>query len=110
MRADAKNLLDRLGKSDFPYREFTDRFSDLELWPIFEALLKDQRLFGANSDPETIARTEAMMVAADHEAPPEDFAEGFGRYDSADRNLPRRTQDVRAMLRHLSDLGAKGEL
>jgi hypothetical protein len=44
MRADAKVLLERLGKSDFRYREFVDRFADLESWPIFEALLKDPRI------------------------------------------------------------------
>jgi len=44
MRADARVLLERLGKSDFRYREFVDRFADLESWPIFEALLKDPRI------------------------------------------------------------------
>ena len=44
MRADAKVLLERLGRSDFRYREFVDRFAELESWPIFEALLKDPRI------------------------------------------------------------------
>ena len=50
MRADARNLLERLGKQDFAYKEFTDRFSDLELWPVFEALLNDKRLFSGAND------------------------------------------------------------
>ncbi|MET3473506.1 hypothetical protein ABIC78_004058 [Novosphingobium sp. 1529] len=56
MRADAKVLLDRLGKSDFRYREFVDRFADLESWPIFEALLKDPRIM-PQDDASAIAAT-----------------------------------------------------
>lgn len=45
MRSDVKTLLDRLGKSQFRYKEFADRFSDLETWPVFEAVIRDQRVF-----------------------------------------------------------------
>lgn len=58
MRADARSLLDRIGRSDFAYKEFADRFSDLELWPLFEALLKDPRLF--LQDISAKAATEAQ--------------------------------------------------
>jgi hypothetical protein len=55
MRADAKILLERLGRSDFRYREFVDRFADLESWPIFEALLRDGRV---------MPQDEAAMIEA----------------------------------------------
>jgi hypothetical protein len=46
MRNDAQNLLSKLGRKDFRYREFSDAFADMELWPIFEALLIDERIVG----------------------------------------------------------------
>ncbi|MGC4251854.1 MAG: hypothetical protein QM605_10465 [Sphingobium sp.] len=46
MRIDAATLLARLGRDGMPYREFGDAFADVELWPIFEALLKDERVMG----------------------------------------------------------------
>ena len=46
MRQDARSLLERLGRTDFRYQEFEDPFADMELWPIFEALLKDENIVG----------------------------------------------------------------
>lgn len=46
MRQDARSLLDRLGRTEFRYQEFADPFADMELWPIFEALLKDDNIVG----------------------------------------------------------------
>lgn len=46
MRRDARKLLDKLSRKDFRYREFTDAFSETELWPIFENLLRDERIVG----------------------------------------------------------------
>jgi hypothetical protein len=60
MRADAATLLTRLGRNDFRYREFTDTFADAELWPIFEALLTDERMMGK---PQS-------MLAAKEDGPP----------------------------------------
>ena len=68
MRSDARNLLQRLGRQEFAYKEFTDRFRDLELWPSFEALLDDRRLF-ADAE-EHIARNQAPVAAAPADAPP----------------------------------------
>lgn len=116
MRIDARNLLDRLGKNDFAYKEFEDRFTELELWPILEALLRDPRL-------QAIDQTEVP----EPEASPDEFVETysgeslstlFGRYSRspapADETPSDRrggqAQDVRAMLRHLSDLGSRGEI
>ncbi|EIZ78060.1 hypothetical protein WSK_3370 [Novosphingobium sp. Rr 2-17] len=116
MRIDAKNLLDRLGRNDFAYKEFEDRFTELELWPLLEALLRDPRLQaidqaeGAMSAPEPVPSATAQTVPLS-----EPLSSLFGRYGSApvaDAVFERRgqPQDVRAMLRHLSDLGSRGEI
>jgi hypothetical protein len=131
MRADARTLLDRLGRSDFAYKEFADRFSDLELWPLFEALLKDPRVFRqealANSDPGIVAEAvSAPGIAAARPAgaaprspvPPvlpsgtQSLADLFSRYEAESGTAPqaRPDQDVRAVLRRLSDLDELGEL
>jgi hypothetical protein len=117
MRIDARNLLDRLGKNDFAYKEFEDRFTELELWPILEALLRDPRLQAIdqseNVQPEPIA-SAAQAEAAGHAEPLSAMFSRYGGETSAPTATPadRRTapQDVRAMLRHLSDLGSRGEI
>ncbi|AOR77572.1 MULTISPECIES: hypothetical protein [Sphingomonadaceae] len=118
MRIDARNLLDRLGKNDFAYKEFEDRFSELELWPILEALLRDPRL-------QAIDQSEATVAAKPEPAPAEvvetysgeSLSSLFSRYGNgpaasipADRRGGAQQQDVRAMLRHLSDLGSQGKI
>jgi hypothetical protein len=129
MRIDARNLLDRLGKTDFAYKEFEDRFSELELWPIYEALLRDPRMqaidqadaavaeagakagAGAGAEPAASASVEVLAGAR-----PEPLAALFSRYGDgagtvAERRAPpAQVQDVRAMLRHLSELGSRGEI
>lgn len=60
MRQDAKALLERLGQQKFRYQEFPDRFPDMELWPLFEALLKDPRVIG-----EEGSRVDAREAAYD---------------------------------------------
>ncbi len=115
MRIDARHLLDRLGKNDFAYKEFEDRFTELELWPMLEALLRDPRLQAIdqadNVQPEPVASAPAQAFA------PEPLSALFSRYDrgpgATDAPGDRRgaqAQDVRAMLRHLSDLGSRGEI
>jgi hypothetical protein len=49
MRRDARKLLEKLSRRDFKYREFEDSFPDTELWPIFEIVLKDQRVVGEDA-------------------------------------------------------------
>lgn len=145
MRADARSLLDRLGRSDFAYKEFADRFSDLELWPLFEALLKDPRLFqqeqaaavgdtfvapaavpvmtpgiaGARpAGPSERAAPQTPSTVTATAAPgKESLADLFSRYEADSGTAPPRPehgpgqgQDVRAMLRRLSDLDAQGKL
>ena len=109
MRVDARNLLDRLGRSNFSYKEFEDRFTELELWPLLEALLRDPRLQAL--DGTRVSMTEARA----EEARPMESDSPFRRYEAAapasqSRESARSQQDVRAMLRRLSELGDKGEL
>lgn len=123
MRVDASNLLDRLGRHDFSYKEFEDRFTELELWPLLEALLRDPRLQeldtasalpGVLPTPGTPSESFSQTEPA---SPQEPIGSLFRRYESApdaaqDNPAPSASggQDVRAMLRHLSDLGARGEI
>ena len=51
MRQDARALLVKLSQQDFNYRQFEDQYADMELWPIFEALLKDERISGPEMTP-----------------------------------------------------------
>lgn len=115
MRIDARNLLDRLGRNDFAYKEFEDRFTELELWPILEALLRDPRLQAideADKLPPPSAQT-----APDEPLSTEPLSALFSRYGrapaaptGASERRGAQPQDVRAMLRHLSDLGSRGEI
>lgn len=118
MRIDARNLLDRLGRNDFAYREFEDRFSDLELWPILEALLRDPRLQAMDQAEEPIVATSTEPAPVEIVDTPPPSGEGlstlFSRYGrteaAAEKSADRRAvQDVRVMLRHLSD-PAQGEV
>ena len=128
MRADARSLLDRLGRSDFAYKEFADRFSDLELWPLFEALLKDPRIFQQDAPEANAVQAPSVAPAvvpsiaaarpvergpvAPRPADGESLAGLFARYEAGPDDAPqnRQAQDVRAMLRRLSELDARGEL
>lgn len=87
MRVDAKALLDRLGKSDFTYREFADRFSELELWPLFEALLRDARLAQLDEGGEPGHGIAASAAAPSTGTPGREpahqpFAALFSRYET----------------------------
>lgn len=62
MRQDARSLLERLGRKEFRYQEFDDPFADMELWPIFEALLRDDAVVGAQAS--TIRMTEIQFRSA----------------------------------------------
>ncbi|HZF45752.1 MAG TPA: hypothetical protein VEZ26_05420 [Sphingomonadaceae bacterium] len=122
MRADARVLLERLGKQDFAYKEFADRFADLELWPIFEALLKDQRLFtqsrpdarqehapDTDSGAQVIAPAPTVSSSAVSSMP---LSSLFARYEAeaGQRPTSETQNDVRSLLRQLSEANAKGAL
>lgn len=67
MRTDVKTLLSRLGRNQFRYKEFADRFSELETWPVFEAVIRDPRVFDSpvtNAFPgATPAKPEPAPIA-----------------------------------------------
>lgn len=109
MRSDAVNLLARLGRRDFRYREFTDNFADMELWPIFEALLTDERIVGkpisalaARSLDDIIPSAKAPAAA-----PPERNL--FDRYKE-EQSAPEKenSDELSAFLKRLSRNDTEG--
>ena len=108
MRKDAEHLLEKLGRQDFRYQEFVDPFAELELWPIFEALITDERVVGGRSGLQA-PKVQLRSAAAPHS--PESIARirpdsGFARY----RNLhdvaspsAENTVNVRKFFNRLSD-------
>ena len=116
MRADAANLLNRLGQTKFKYQEFSDSFADMELWPLFEALIRDPRIAGGGAEMSAELResvpvqTAVKPAAARVAAPAEPRGEGlFGRYAQA-TPAAAPGQDVRSLLRQLNDRVASGQL
>jgi hypothetical protein len=116
MRSDARNLLERLGKQEFAYKEFTDRFRDLELWPAFEALLEDRRLFAdaAEHVEHDRARSAPVPVSAPVPQPSAGRADLFARYDASTDDAPadekpQASHDVRSLLKRLNEITQEGE-
>lgn len=102
MRLDVSSLLNRLGRSDFKYKEFTDRFSDLDSWPIFEAVLKDQRVLRhAAANGEASATPVSGVAQAPMEAA---LARKYG--NTVGNALQRK--DVRSVLAGLTASAEKG--
>ena len=125
MRTDVAILLERLGKRDFHYQEFADRFADVELWPLFETLIRDPRILNAEAPeatPLAASTPQAPAVptrsAPTHSAPapvaaapvenaaaptppsaPADLAALFARYGGAPDDTP---SDVHALLQKLA--------
>lgn len=72
MRKDVVKLLAKLGRREFRYQEFADRFSDVELWPLFETLIHDPRILTAPPDAdhaEAAVTANATANAAPQSAP-----------------------------------------
>ena len=128
MRSDAANLLSRLGQTKFRYQEFSDNFADMELWPLFEALIRDSRISGhaARADDGMSLLNERGASERGQAAPQrspvpqkapvkaEPRPGGlFGRYDDA-AFAPRAgdgaQDDIRSLLRKLNDRVEQGEL
>ena len=58
MRQDTKVLLNRLGQETFKYYDFESPSTDTDVWPMFEALLLDERVVGPtarNAGPGHVA-------------------------------------------------------
>lgn len=109
MRADTTSLLQRLGQRDFRYREFHDAFADMELWPIFEALLADERVVGrpmsALAEKEAALRASEAKHYAPAARPPESppaNPDMFSRYAEPSAPAQRPSDDLRGFLSHLS--------
>lgn len=109
MRIDAKVLLNRLGRSDFRYREFVDRFADLESWPVFEALLRDPRICAqsATDTDGSVQAPESPAASAGSLRP-----DLFARYGAAAAPQPAAEppQSIRALLDRLSRAVTTGEI
>lgn len=108
MRSDAESLLARLGRKDFRYREFSDAFADMELWPIFEALLKDERVVGKRLSPLDTRDDGDIITNTRHRPTPPArvSAGGSGIFDAYSPQQSERDQragrDVRSFLKGLS--------
>ncbi|MCC2976775.1 hypothetical protein LK533_08830 [Sphingomonas sp. PL-96] len=79
MRQDAKTLLDRLDRQHLDYQDFTAAAEEIELWPLFQALLRDPRIVGNREQPASAAavsagpnilRPEAAPAHSEVTAPP----------------------------------------
>lgn len=108
MRADIGNLLQRLRQRDFRYREFHDAFADMELWPIFEALLTDERVVGkplsllAEKEASVESGGPAASAQPSRQYDGDAGSDMFSLYEAApDRDAVRI--NVRAFLGGLAD-------
>ncbi|WP_257558335.1 hypothetical protein [Sphingobium sp. CFD-2] len=111
MRSDAANLLERLGRRDFRYREFTDNFADMELWPIFEALLTDERIVGKPLSPLAARNVEDNASLSEAPAAPPASPPLFSRYAPPQPLAPAGGREgLGVFLRRLSqdDLQGRG--
>ena len=121
MRQDAKTLLDRLDRHYLDYQDFTAVAEEIELWPLFQTLLRDPRIVGnreqsvpasgsASADTTLAAAQEATPAAprspsAEAEARP--TAGLFGRYGRAAAPAPMVPEPAREpdLRNFLHDLG-----
>lgn len=89
MRHDARSLLERLGRHEFRYQEFEDPFADMELWPIFEAMLRDPDVIGEQAP---VLRNADVQIRAAKAAEPAEPAKPtlFARY--AEETVPAATE------------------
>jgi hypothetical protein len=94
MRTDVTSLLDKLERPDFRYRQFADAIADLEPWPLFEALLADERVTGK--------RRRGDDAAVRDDAP--GFLAGYdGTVGTRGGDVRQAEDGLRAFLQTLSD-------
>lgn len=109
MRSDAAHLLARLGRKDFRYREFTDNFADMELWPVFEALLTDERVVGKPLSALEARNVEDFIPTAKAQpARPATSARGPGMFDGYGETSRQAAQgegrgELRSFLQRISN-------
>lgn len=107
MRQDTSVLLGRLGEQNFNYHDFESPSPEIDIWPIFEALLLDERVVGkrpasaAQSTPERTPEPAPQARPRQVRAVGEPVQPGmFGGYAAA---KPERSgESVRDMLGRLA--------
>ncbi len=107
MRADVDSLLNRMGRKEFRYREFSDSFADMELWPIFEAVLTDERVVGKQrtrlEEREAEVRSARAQDAKPAARPGAAVTSLFGQYGQSQQTAADRPRDnLRDFLGQLS--------
>ncbi|KCZ47445.1 hypothetical protein [Hyphomonas pacifica] len=114
MRNDARALLEKLSRQDFRYKQFEDPYTDMELWPVFEALLKDERISGKGERREEAPRApEPRRPAAQARRAPQSAKPAgsfLGQYSApqpSPANEPGRAQTEAVDLRRF--LGKLGQ-
>lgn len=110
MRSDVKTLLERLGKSDFKYHDFADRFSELETWPVFEAVLRDPRVhqMGVNAASVTAPEPATNTRAASPVLLGAALSRKYG--GQPQHAVLQEPQDVRSLLARISTAVSKGTI
>lgn len=109
MRSDAANLLARLGRRDFRYREFTDNFADMELWPIFEALLTDERIVGKPISALAARSVEDIIPTAKVPSAPPPEQHLFDKYANEQPASAREnSSELSSFLKRLSQNDGEG--
>ena len=112
IRNDVGTLLDRLGRQDLRYREFSDPLGDMEMWPIFEALLQDRRIVGEAPTPLDQRRRSTGVQQRIKAAPaPADDTPGIEAEPAAPYAPPspaRSTKDDAQVRAFFGQLGARG--
>ena len=112
MRQDARALLDKLSQQDFKYKQFEDPYSDMHMWPIFEALLKDERI--ASPAQSAVEKRQAELAAQLRQAaelrqqPETDKVASFFDTYSTEKRPPRiasETSDASDLRSFLAGLG-----
>lgn len=109
MRSDIKILLDKLGKNQFRYKEFADRFSDLDTWPIFESVIRDPRVL--NSELNGGSSLEQPHTSGVVSMAPL-FSEKYGAQDGdrVTKSAGRSGTDVRTLLTQIASAVEKGAI
>jgi hypothetical protein len=97
MRPDVKALLARLGQRDFQYRQFSDPIADVEPWPMFAAMLEDDRVVGRAK----------MADSKQHIAKSSNFLGNYTDTTTLNGPIERQGSNLRAFLSGLSGDGGE---
>jgi hypothetical protein len=115
MRQDARSLLERLNRTQFRYQDFTEAAEEIELWPLFQAVLRDPRIVGVRPVAEVAAAPAQPAEAMPANAAPADVvavrtprdarANLFARYRSEEPEdaAPAREPDIRQFLGRIGE-------